>query len=204
MRFSRKTVGRWVGLCGLFGAGWLLSGCQTTELPPTWHVESPTNSIALGRLRVGDLLTVSFSDLVNPISPFEGRIKEDGTITLLLNQTFTAEGKTVVELEKDIRERYVPNLFVNLTATVRVHDRFFYVDGQVRNPNRFEYRGDITVLGTIAAAGGPTDFAQLKKVKIIRVNGKIEIVNCKKAQTDSTLDAPIYPGDRVFVAKRLL
>jgi polysaccharide export outer membrane protein len=109
----------------------------------------------------------------------------------------------LAELEKEVRERYVPNLFRNLTVTFRVQDRFFYVDGQVRNPNRFDHRGDITMLGAIAAAGGPTDFAKLSKVKIIRVNGKIETVNYKKAQTDSKFDAPIYPGDRIIVPKRI-
>jgi polysaccharide export outer membrane protein len=153
-------------------------------------------------LRAGELLTITYSDLVNPQLPFEGRIREDGTITLLLNQTFTAVGKTIVEFEKEIRDRYVPKLFVNLTATVRVHDRFFYVSGEVRQPSRQEYRSDITVLGAIAASGGFTDFANRKKVQVIRADNRKVKVNCEMARERPELDLPIYPNDRVIVPRR--
>ena len=45
-------------------------------------------------LRVGDSLTIIFTDTPSPIPAFEEKIKEDGTITLILNQTFKADGKT--------------------------------------------------------------------------------------------------------------
>ena len=48
--------------------------------------------------RVGDSLTVTFTDTPTVIPPFEEKIKEDGTITLTLNQTFKADGKTRGEL----------------------------------------------------------------------------------------------------------
>jgi len=202
MRSLRRVLKLGIGVGGLVCAGLLISGCQTTEPPYVWSGESSANSVALKSLRIGDLLQVTFSDLVTPQPPFEGRIKEDGTITLLLNQTFTAAGKTFAELEKEIRERYVPKLFVNLTATVRVQDRFFYVDGQIRNPNRFDYKGDITVLGAIAAAGGFTDFASPKKVQVTRANNQKVKVNCDKARDNPELDLPIYPGDRIIVPRR--
>src|SRR5208283_3531637 len=141
-----------------------------------------TNGVSPAALRVGDLVMVTFSDLANPVVPFTGRIKEDGTFTLMLNQTFTAVGKTMVDLEKEIHERYVPKLFVNLTATVTVQDRYFYVGGEVKGPSRQEYHGDITVLGAITAASGFTDFANRKKVKIIRANNQQVVVNCDKAK----------------------
>jgi len=201
MKSLRSGWECWIALGGLVCLALLMSGCQTTGQPYAQHGDSPGAVPPVG-LRVGDLLTVTFSDVANPQPPFEGRIKEDGTITLLLNKTFVAVGKTIVELEKEIRDCYVPKLYVNLTATIRVHDRFFYVDGQVRNPNRFEYRGDITVLGAIAAAGGFTDFANPKKVQVIRANNQKVAVNCEKAKENPVLDLPIYPNDRVYVPKR--
>ena len=56
-------------------------------------------------LRVGDQLTIMFSDLPGPTSQsvFEDKIKDDGTVTLLLNQNFTAANKTRGELEKEAR-----------------------------------------------------------------------------------------------------
>ena len=84
-----------------------------------------------------------------PLPPFEEKIKEDGTITLLLNQTFKAAGKTRGELEKEIRERYVPRLLQYMTVTVKQQDRWYYVDGEVKSPNRQIYNSRITVLKAI-------------------------------------------------------
>jgi polysaccharide export outer membrane protein len=154
------------------------------------------------RLRPGEAIQITFSDLPNPVPPFEGRIKADGTITLMLNQEFVAAGKTVGELEREIRERYVPTYFQNLTVTVKPLERFFYVDGQVRMPSRQQYFGRITVLGAIAAAGGFTDFANQRKVKIIRADGRVEEVDCKRAKEDPSLDVPVYPGDRIIVPRK--
>ncbi len=94
--------------------------------------------------------------------PFEEKIKEDGTITLLLNQTFTAAGTTPGDLAKEIRKRYVPDYFKNMTVTVKQQEstRWYYVDGEVKSPNRQIYNSRITVLKAIASAGGFTRLCQ--------------------------------------------
>ncbi len=196
-----------VGFLLFASAALLLTGCRLPPPPPSagyTPITSPTGTSMLSpsRLRVGELLSVTFTDVPNPIPPYEGRIREDGKITLTMNQEFVAAGKTVAELEKEIRDRYVPKYFQNLTVTVRAPERFFYVDGQVRIPSRQAYLGEITLLGAIAAAGGFTDFAQPKKVRILRADGKVEMVDCKRAQRDSRFDVPIYPGDRIIVPRR--
>lgn len=194
-----------------------LTACQTSQVSePTFGSASSSGSVSAqanptirpasdisGRLRIGELLQVTYTDLPTPVPPFEGRIKEDGKITLMLNQEFVAAGKTIAELEKEIHARYVPKYFVNLTVTVKAQERFFYVDGQVRAPSRQPYLGEIRLLGAIAAAGGFTDFAQQKKVKIIRANGRIEVVNCKRVKENPALDVPIYPGDTIYVPRKL-
>ncbi|MCS7336920.1 MAG: polysaccharide biosynthesis/export family protein [Verrucomicrobiae bacterium] len=202
--FSSRTT---VGVVLVASAVICLTGCRIPQPPPVsgytpTPVTGSTNVLSPSRLRVGELLTVTFTDVPNPIPPFEGRIREDGKITLTMNQEFEAAGKTIAELEREIRERYVPKYFQNLTVTVRAPERFFYVDGQVRMPSRQPYYGEITVLGAIAAAGGFTDFAQPKKVRILRADGKVELVDCKRAQRDARYDVPIYPGDRIIVPRR--
>ena len=72
-------------------------------------------------LRVGDSLTVTLTDTPTTIPAFEEKIKEDGTITLTLNKTFKADGKTRGALEKEIRDCYVPDYFKYMTVMVK-HD----------------------------------------------------------------------------------
>ena len=46
----------------------------------------------------------------------------------------------------------------------------------------------------IASAGGFTDFANKKKVRLTRVDGRTQIVNCVKALENPSLDLEVYPG----------
>ena len=156
-------------------------------------------------LRVGDSLTVSFTDTPQTIPPFEEKIKEDGTITLTLNQIFKAEGKTRGELEKDIRARYVPDYFKYMPVTVKQQEstRWYYLNGEVRSPARQIYNSRITVLKAIASAGGFTDFANKKKVRLTRVDGRTQTVNCVKALDNPALDPEVYPGDTIHVPRRI-
>jgi protein involved in polysaccharide export with SLBB domain len=156
-------------------------------------------------LRVGDSLTITFTDTPVPIPTFDEKIKDDGYITLTLNQTFKAAGKSRGDLEKEIRARYVPDYYKYMTVSVRQQEstRWYYVDGEVKTPNRWIYNSRITVLQAIASSNGFTDFANKKKVRVTRVDGRTEIVNCVKALGNPKLDLEIYPGDKVHVPRRL-
>jgi len=162
-----------------------------------------SNGLASGLIiRTGDGLTVTFQDLVTPIAPVDTTVREDGTITLIYDKEFLAAGKTRGQLEKEIRDVYVPDYFKNMTPTVTIKDRFFSVGGEVRSPGRQIYSGRMTVLGAITAAGGLTDFANAKKVTITRVDGSQEHENAKAALQKPDLDKEVFPGDSVFVARR--
>jgi polysaccharide biosynthesis/export protein VpsN len=155
--------------------------------------------------RVGDSLMVTFTDTPTVIPPFEEKIKEDGTITLTLNQTFKADGKTRGSLEKEIRARYVPDYYKYMTVTVKQQEStsWYYMNGEVRSPARQIYNSRITVLKAIASAGGFTDFANKKKVKLTRVDGRTQTVNCVKALDNPRLDPEVYPGDTIHVPRRI-
>jgi protein involved in polysaccharide export with SLBB domain len=155
-------------------------------------------------LNVGDMLTIKFSDLINPLQPIEQRIKDNGTITLMENQTFTAAGKLRGDLEQEIRSRYVPRFYVKMTVTIDQPERYYFVSGEVRSPSKLIYTPPMTVLKAIAASGGFTDFASKKKVTLTRSDGRIETINCVKALTNPTLDLQVFPGDTVHVPRSIL
>ncbi|PYJ04840.1 MAG: hypothetical protein DME25_09405 [Verrucomicrobia bacterium] len=154
----------------------------------------------------GDALIVIFSDLPGnqPSTPFEEHIKDDGTITLLLDQIFKAAGKRRGDLEREIHDRYVPDYYRNLTVTIKPQDRFYFVDGEVRASGRQLYVGRMTVLKAIGSCGDFTDFANKKKVKVIRNDGRIDIVNCVKAREDPRLDLEIFPNDHIIVPRKII
>lgn len=188
-----------LALLGIFMA-LVVAGCASTG----GSGDGEGREDLMTSFRPGEALIITFADTPMPIQPFEGRIKEDGSITLMENQDFAASGKTAGQLEKEIRDRYVPRYFTKLTVTVKSQDRFFYVIGEVRMPGRYEYRGDITLSGAIAAAGGFTVFARKTKVRITRANNRTVTVDVEKAiNTSPELDVAIFPGDRIQVPKKV-
>jgi protein involved in polysaccharide export with SLBB domain len=151
------------------------------------------------RLRVGDLIIVTFSDQLNPPPRQEMNIPDSGVITLPFDVHVPAAGKTTSELERDIRDKYVPAMFVNLTVTVRTDQRVFFVDGEVKTPGRQPYTGIMTVLRAITTAGGFTDYAKRKKIELRRHGGERFFINHKEALKNPALDLPVYPNDYIFV-----
>ena len=213
-----KALGSWSGVCGLLLAALFLAGCETkpaggafAELPgittpPAGASLAGTNAgTELDVLQVEDALIVSFSDLPTPVPSIEDRIKQDGTITLMLNQTFTAAGKTRSKLEKEIRDRYVPQYYKYMTVSVRRQEqtRFYFVGGEVKAPGRQVYLGPMTVLKAIQSCGDFTDFAKQRAVELTRSDGRKLKVNCKKAREDPSLDLDVYPGDKIHVPRSI-
>src|SRR5262245_2305394 len=92
-----RWVGALLGLCAsLFLAGCSSEGGGFSNMPEATGVAGPGSKAGPPRLglqgaeviKVGDVLTISISDIPNPPTPFSVKVREDGTITLLLNQTF--------------------------------------------------------------------------------------------------------------------
>jgi polysaccharide export outer membrane protein len=156
-------------------------------------------------LRVGETLIVTLTDTPVTIPPFQGPIGEDGTITLTLNQVFKVTGKSTGDLAKDIRDRYVPRYYKYMTVSVNHLEstRWYYVDGEVKAPNREIWNIPITVRDAVASAGGFTDFANKKKVKLTRVDGSSQVINCVKALDNPALDVEVRPGDKIHVPRKL-
>jgi polysaccharide export outer membrane protein len=112
-----------------------------------------------------------------------------------------AADKTAGELQNEIYSLYVPKLYRHLTVTVAPGDRVYYVTGEVKQPGRQLYVGQMTVTKAITTAGDFTDFANHRKVWLIRANGQRIKVNCNAALKDSAKDPLVYPNDQIQVPR---
>jgi protein involved in polysaccharide export with SLBB domain len=213
---------RFFGLSALLGAAALMAGCNIADpnpservFPAAGAVGAPTGGPLVGNtnafgtdgfafLRVGDMIMITFADVPPTMREQQVRIPDSGTITLPYNVRVQATGKTTSQLEKDIRDAYVPKLFVNLTAIVTIDkDRSFIVDGEVRKPGQQPYVGEMNVLRAIGAAGGFTEFANRRKIQLRRPNGQKFILNYNKVIDKPELDMPVYPNDHIIVGKSI-
>jgi polysaccharide export outer membrane protein len=214
MKLFWKASSLGLFVCGLLFTCAIFTGCYSSPIDPIFS-DNPTAPVMTGspvtgytatevaRFHVGDSVQVTLSGLPTPIDPHQESIKEDGTITMPDIGHVQAVGKTAGELQNEIYNLYVPKLYRHLTVTVNTGERVYYVTGEVKSPGRQLYVGQMTVTKAITTAGDFTDFANHKKVWLIRANGQRIKVNCAKAIQDSSQDPPVYPNDQIQVPRRI-
>jgi len=190
-------------LRGVLLAGLISAGCATdkaghfADLPEGQEYNQDT-------LRAGDLLNVAFLQPGQTSAPLDMKISDDGKITIIHNQTFEADGKTCAELAREIHDRLVPRFYTEITVNVRNMGQFFYVDGEVKTPSRQAWVVPITVSQAIASCGGFTEFAKRTNVELIRVNGRRQTIDCKQVLKTPRLDLKVYPGDKIYVHRKIV
>lgn len=191
--------GYWVVALGVLLTG-LLGGCQTGSKP------NPASEKTGSGFHVGDPVSVSFASQTGDttiVPPFTGTVDEEGNINLSLVGTVAAVGKTPAELQKIIHDLYVPKYFPEINVSVRGQVGYFYVDGEVYQRGKKDYTGPTTIVKAITDAGGFTDFANERRVRLTR--GKhTKNINVKRAMADPSYDVPIYPGDTIYVPRTWL
>ncbi len=214
MKFVLKTLSWGLFACALLFAGIFFTGCYSSPIDPVFS-DNPMPSLSNGsptqdniasdvaHFHVGDTVVVTLSGPINEIPVHTEAIKEDGTITMPDIGHVPAAGKTAGELQNAIYSLYVPKYYRHLTVTVNTGDRVYYVTGEVKQPGRQLYSGQMTVTKAVTTAGGFTDFANHKKVWLIRAGGQRIKVNCDKAIQDPSQDPSVYPNDQVQVPRRI-
>ena len=187
----------------------LVVGCSMFGGPPPSKLKVKTAGATgeeevMGRLRSGDQLSIRM-DTGQPqlqAPPSDITIDEDGNISLPLVGRIKAAGLTASELAERIQANYVPRYYVRCTATVLVAQRFFYVGGEVHNPSRFLWSDDTTFLKTINTAGGFNDYANRRKVQLIR-GKETQTFDCEELQRNPAKDVAIQPGDSITVPRSI-
>jgi protein involved in polysaccharide export with SLBB domain len=209
-----RMINRYVFTTSLFvsvAVSSLLLGCSTihdmfgqSPLPKSKSATVAGDEIA-GRLRSGDEVVIRIDTggaTGAAAAPSDLTIDEDGNISLPLVGSIKAAGLTASELAERIQANYVPRYYVRCNASVLVAARFFYVGGEVKNPNRFPWSEDTTLMKAISTASGFTDYANRQKVQLIR-GGDLKTYNCEDLQRNPGKDPPVRPGDTITVPRSI-
>jgi polysaccharide export outer membrane protein len=133
-------------------------------------------------------------------------VRMDGKISLPLIDDIQAAGLTARQLKEVVTKKLkefidTPNVSV---IVIEANSYKVYVSGQVRTPGVYRLRSETSILQIIPMAGGFTDWANQKKILIIRKeNGKEKriIVNYKKIVEGDAPDSNIVlkAGDTIIV-----
>ena len=166
------------------------------------RAESPTYQVG-----VGDVLAVSFYAGGDKQEDFTGTVSSAGTITSPLLGDLKVAGMTTFEIARKMTDLLARDFFVNPQVLVSVKDYGgqVFVMGAVNKPGAYGYQEGLTALQACLLAGGFTQYATLRHVKITRVvDGKPKAASydLEKVRRGEMVDPVLIKGDRIDVPKR--
>ncbi len=139
------------------------------EDPATAQTRSAVPTTQAYRVGVDDILTINVwhePDISRTVN-----VRPDGKISLPLVGEVQASGRTIMELQEEIRTslgQYLkdPEVVVILTE---MRSKRINVMGEVAKPGTFPLSQSMGVLDAIAVAGGLKEFAKKNKIYILRI-----------------------------------
>lgn len=163
-------------------------------------------TLALGQatLRVGDPVELKIGGV-----PAEEQaqvnnmytVDAEGFVNLPYINKVKADGLTPAQLAGSIEGTYrSAKIYSNPTVTILMQPtaRFVNVGGAVRNASRVPFTEDMTLLTAINAAGGFNDFADQKRVRLLR-GSEVRVYDVRQFRVDPSKDLKLRPGDKIEV-----
>ncbi len=173
-----------------------------SDQKPASQVAGPAAPVDSNSYKVGpaDVLNVRVWDEPQFSGPVS--VQENGKITLPLVGDVQAGGQTPVEIELALTKaltKYIVKPLVTVTVQ-EVGSRRYYMDGQINRPGEYPLVVPTTVLEAMSKAGGTQEFANRKKIYILRGDKRIPF-NYKDVLRGNHMDENILlqPGDHVVV-----
>jgi polysaccharide export outer membrane protein len=197
---------------------------EAASLPLTLPRELAKGVVPEYRVEPGDVLVVEPDEFDSTIRlPSDQPVQPDGTIELGRFGRLRVSGKSVAEIEAEVRESIERQLQLespqelgegkprerNGSVSVRLLSReskVFYVIGEVNAPGTFPLVGRETILDAILAAGGLTDRANEHRLIFVRPTTpddcRIVLPVCYRQIVqlgDTSTNYQVMPGDRIYV-----
>lgn len=124
-------------------------------------------------------------------------VDHDGRITVPLIGAVKARGQTTSALESAIRSRLGAQFVKDPQVTVDVQqNRPFFILGEVRSAGQYPYVSGMTVETAVAIAGGYSERANERRMKLTRrIDGMVDVMEVPP-------DYVVQPGDTVYIYER--
>jgi len=148
------------------------------------------------RLGAGDSLQI---DVFNQTDlSGEYTLDGNGRFDMHLIGQIDARNLTADELEALLISRLKPDYLLNPRISVQVQNfRPFYIIGEVKSPNSYNYVDGMTYLTAVAIAGGFTYRAKKDRVYVVRGDDQ------EKKEIKLNISEKVQPGDIIRIAERM-
>jgi polysaccharide biosynthesis/export protein len=131
-------------------------------------------------------------------------VRPDGKISLPLLNDVQAAGLTAMELANAISEglkKYITSPQVTVSVS-EINSQRIYVTGEVTRPGAYPLLPNMTALQAVTSAGGFTQFANTKKIYVLRQENGKQVkypFNYKDVVNGKGEDIPLRLGDTIVV-----
>lgn len=208
-RFTETALRRVYQVAALALLGFLAACAgQGTPLPPAPASAAIENySYVIGP---GDTLSISVAR--NPELSMSVPVRPDGKISTPLVDEVIAQGKTSVQLARELEEqlkKYVrdPVVTVIVTGFVGSYADQVRVVGEAARPQFLPYRQKMTLLDVMIAVGGLTDFAAGNNATILRTTEgnkqyRVRLKDLIKGG-DVSANVEMRPGDILIIPQSM-
>ena len=206
---SRTVIRVVLAIAGLMQVAWL-SACAgpNASLPPAPALAAIENySYVVG---VGDTLSIVVAR--NPELSMSVAVRPDGKISAPLVDEMLAQGKTPVQLARELEgqlKKYVRDPVVNVVVTniVGSYSEQVRVVGEAARPQILPYKQKMTLLDVMIAVGGLTDFAAGNKATIVRATEGNKQYSVRLRDLikggDISANVEMRPGDILIIPQSL-
>lgn len=153
-----------------------------------------TNDSLISQYKLGADDEISISVFNEPdLSLSKTRVAANGSISMPLIGQVQVKGLTISEVELKITKLYLGDYLKKPDISVSIVEyRQFYVNGEVAKPGGYSYRDGMTIQRAISLAGGFTERASRKNIKLIRESNPNSV-------TTVELSAAVQPGDVITI-----
>jgi len=149
-------------------------------------------------------LKVPAEDAANVSSTYT--VSEKGLLKMpYLDQDIQASGLSVSELSRRIEAAYRsagiysnPTVVVGLGGPAEIAPHVVTVGGEVRNPREVPLREKMRLYAAIMSAGGFTEFADVRRIKLIR-ESKASVYDLRVLREDGSNNPALKDGDLIHV-----
>ena len=129
-------------------------------------------------------------------------VRPDGYISMQLIGEMKVDGMTLSQLSAAITKRlqdFIKNPEVNVQL-MRVNSKKYTIQGEVNRPGTYPLTGPVTILEALVNASGFRDFANTKKIYLLRGSQRFNF-NYKQVSKGKNLEQNIQVqnGDEIFV-----
>jgi polysaccharide export outer membrane protein len=145
------------------------------------------------QLNSGDTISVSvFGEKDLTFSKIQ--LNDAGTFSYPFLGEINAKGLTAAAVEKLIADKLKPEYLKDPRVSVSVISyRPFYIGGEVKSPGGYPFQPGLTLDRAIAVAGGLTERASDKRIRIVRA------ADPNRKEVTATLNTVVEPGDTINI-----